>query len=100
MIAQGLPAKHCSSGPHSSPRGQGTAVAQFWVCSIQEVPQKFELMTGDLDGDEEIGAFVGDDVVDDGMIAEMAGSELESLFEDVTDGSLSASPGCERELVG
>lgn len=59
MAVQGLPLKHCSPGAHSSPRGQGVLFAQSLLCSAQEVPQKFVLITGDFVGDGVVGDEVG-----------------------------------------
>jgi len=100
-IAQGLPLKHCSSEPHSSPLGQGTASAQFSVCSCQDVPQKLVLINGDWDGagvGDADGIFFivgdGDDVVvataATAPVAVFADGAIDAVF---TDGAIDAVGG-------
>lgn len=50
-IAHGLPVKQDSPGAHSSPMGHGKLMAQSLAWSSHEVPQKFVLIIGAVDGD-------------------------------------------------
>ena len=47
---QRLPKKQLSPGAHSSPWGQGKLFAQSLIWSSHEIPQKFVLIIGALDG--------------------------------------------------
>ena len=60
IAAQGLPVKQLSPGAHSSPRGHGRLVEQSIVWSPHDVPQKFVLIIGDLEGVEVVGETEGD----------------------------------------
>ena len=79
-IAQGLPVKHLSLDAHSSPFGKGKLFAQSLVWSFHEIPQKFVLIIGALDGDEVIGALDGE--ITDATGSFLANSGCSASFED------------------
>lgn len=60
-VAQGLEEKQLSSGPHSSPPGQGVLFSQFCAWSSYVFPQKFVFTVGTLEGDKDAaGTLEGD----------------------------------------
>mmetsp|Transcript_7879 Transcript_7879/g.14156 ORF Transcript_7879/g.14156 Transcript_7879/m.14156 type:complete len:269 (-) Transcript_7879:250-1056(-) len=79
-IAQGLPVKQLSLDAHSSPFGQGKLFAQSLVWPFHEMPQKFVLIIGALDGDEVIGALDGE--ITDATGSFLANSGCSASFED------------------